>query len=231
LRKGIDGPRFMSHAFLIDGVGLWAQRMTSTDLAGRPAVFLDRDGVVVEEVHFLAHRKDVRLTFGIGEAIATLNRIAVAVVVVTNQSGVARGRFGWSEFSQVHDEIAVQLARVGAVIDAVFACGYHPSGRGPLAIADHPWRKPLPGMFREAHKLLGVDLSRSLVVGDRLSDLEAGRGAGLPEGSIVRTGYGADEADRLIERRERWRASGFSADIADNAAQAIWRWARPHGAC
>jgi D-glycero-D-manno-heptose 1,7-bisphosphate phosphatase len=221
----------MSHAFLIDGVGLWAQRMTSTDFVGRPAVFLDRDGVVVEEVHFLAHRKDVQLTLGIGEAIATLNRMAVAVVVVTNQSGVARGRFGWSDFSGVQDEIAVQLARAGGVLDAAFACGYHPSGRGPLAIADHPWRKPRPGMFREAHKLLGVDLSRSLVIGDRLSDLEAGCGAGVAEGALVRTGYGAGEAGRLIERSEKWRASGFSAGIADNAAQAIWRWAAAHGAC
>ena len=101
----------------------------------------------------------------------------------------------------VQDEIAVQLAR-----GRRHRCGLRlrlsPGGRGALAIADHPWRKPQPGMFREANKVLGVELSRSLVVGDRLSDLEAGRGAGVPEGAIVRTGYGAGEADRLIERSE-----------------------------
>src|SRR5260370_29160221 len=122
----------MTHAFLIDGIGLWAQRTTQVDFDGRPAVFLDRDGVIAEEVHFLADRKDVRLTLGIGEAIAALNRISVAVVVVTNQSGIARGRFGWAEFSTVQDEIACPLERAGGVIDAAFACGYHHGGAGAV---------------------------------------------------------------------------------------------------
>src|ERR1700682_5264740 len=88
--EGIDVRRQMKHSFLTDGIGLWAQRMTRVDFEGRPAVFLDRDGVIADDVHFLASRKDVRLTFGVGEAIAALNRISVAVVVVTNQSGIAR---------------------------------------------------------------------------------------------------------------------------------------------
>src|SRR5260370_723686 len=99
----------MTHAFLIDEIGLWAQRTTRVDFNGRPAVFLDRDGVIAEEVHFLADRKDVRLTLGIGEAIAALNRISVAVVGVTNQSGSARGRFGWAGVSPVKGGIAGQL--------------------------------------------------------------------------------------------------------------------------
>src|SRR5438128_11162386 len=113
----------MMQSLLIDGVGLWAQRITRADFEGRPAAFLDGDGVIAEEVHFLADPKDVRLTLGVGEAIALLNGMSVAVVMVTNQSGIARGRFGWAEFSTVQDEIARQLARADAVIDAVFACG------------------------------------------------------------------------------------------------------------
>ena len=207
-RRQSLGCACMTHSFLIDEVGLWAQRLTSADFVGRPAVFLDRDGVIVEEVHFLAHRKDVRLTFGIGEAIAALNRISVAVVMVTNQSGIARGHFGWREFVMVQDEIAGQLARAGGVIDAAFACGYHQAGAGPLGIADHPWRKPRPGMFREAEALLGVDLRRSLVIGDRLSDLEAGFAAGVPRATIVRTGYGEGEADRLAEPEQEMAGLG-----------------------
>jgi D-glycero-D-manno-heptose 1,7-bisphosphate phosphatase len=216
----------MTHAFLIDGIGLWAQQITRVDFNGRPAVFLDRDGVIAEEVHFLADRKDVRLTLGIGEAIAALNQISVAVVVVTNQSGIARGRFGWSEFSTVQDEIAGQLARAGGVIDAAFACGYHHEGEGALGVADHPWRKPRPGMFWEASKLLGVDLPNSFVIGDRLSDLEAGCDAGVGAGAIVRTGYGEGESEGLAEAGERWRTKGFSVCVADNAREAIRRWAR-----
>jgi D-glycero-D-manno-heptose 1,7-bisphosphate phosphatase len=117
-----------------------------------------------------------------------------------------------------------QLASVGAAVDATFACGYHCEGEGALAIADHPWRKPAPGMLQEAHRMLGVDLRRSLIIGDRLTDLEAGYGAGLLDGTIVRTGYGERDKERLSEARERWRQGGFSARVADNAAQAIQAW-------
>jgi D-glycero-D-manno-heptose 1,7-bisphosphate phosphatase len=220
----------MMHSFLIDGIGLWAQRVTRADFQGRPAVFLDRDGVIADDVHFLASCKDVRLTFGIGEAIAALNRISVAVVMVTNQSGIARGRFGWAEFSTVQDEMARQLARAGGVIDAAFACGYHEAGEGALGVADHPWRKPRPGMFQEAGKRLRVDFPGSIVIGDRLSDLEAGRAAGVGEGVLVRTGYGLGESERLLDAGERWGATGFRVAVADNAAEAIWRWARALGA-
>jgi D-glycero-D-manno-heptose 1,7-bisphosphate phosphatase len=219
----------MAELFLIDGVGLWAQQRTGADFKNRPAVFLDGDGVIAEEVHFLNRPQDVRLTFGIGEAIAALNRLAIAVVVITNQSGIARGRFGWTAFAAVQEEIADQLARAGGGIDATFACAYHRDGTGALAVADHPWRKPKPGMLWEAKRLLGLDPRKSLVVGDRMSDLEAGCAAGLANGAIVRTGYGEREGERLAEADERWRARGFSAGVADHAAQAIWRWAAAQG--
>lgn len=210
--------------FLVDGIGLWAQGASGGEFAGRPAVFLDRDGVIAQEVHFLRRPRDVRLTAGVAAAIAALNGAGIAVVAITNQSGVARGRLSWADFAAVQDEIAARLARAGARIDAAFACGYHPDGKGALAVADHPWRKPAPGMLLEARARLGVDLGRSLVVGDRLSDLEAGVAAGLKRGALVRTGYGAGEAARLDAAAARWAASGFSAEVAADTAGAIAGW-------
>jgi len=209
--------------FLIDGVGLWAQRASNADFAGRPAVFLDRDGVITQEVHFLRRPEDVRLTEGVEAAIAALNAQRVAVVAITNQSGVARGRLSWEDFAAVQDEIARRLAQAGARVDATFACGYHPDGKGALAVADHPWRKPAPGMLFETRARLGVDLRQSFIVGDRRSDLEAGRAAGLSCGALVRTGYGEAEAARLAATAARWGA-GFSAEVADDAARAIGLW-------
>jgi D-glycero-D-manno-heptose 1,7-bisphosphate phosphatase len=214
-----------ANSFLVDGVGLWVQRSGNANFEGRPAVFLDRDGVIVEEVHFLSRPQDVRLTAGVGQAIGRLNRMGVPVIVVTNQSGIARGHFDWTDFAIAQAEIGDQLARAGGAIDATFACGYHQDGSGALGIADHPWRKPGFGMLREAHKLLGVDLGRSTIIGDRLTDLEAGRCAGLPNGTIVGTGYGERERKRLAEASEKWREQGFSVSFADHAAQAIRRWA------
>ena len=76
---------------LKDGIGLWAQRLTATDFRGRPGLFLDRDGVVVEEVHHLSRVEDVELIGGVADAIASANRMAIPVVIVSNQSGIARG--------------------------------------------------------------------------------------------------------------------------------------------
>ncbi len=157
---------------------------------GRPALFLDRDGVVVEEVGYLRRPQDVVLEARAAQTIAAFNRMGAPVVLVTNQSGVARGYFGWPAFEAVQDEIGRRLAAEGAHLDAVFACGYHAGGLGALAEADHPWRKPAPGMLHAAAERLGVDLSRSFIVGDRAQDLAAGRTAGLAGGVHVATGHG-----------------------------------------
>lgn len=117
--------------------------------------------------------------------------------MVTNQAGVGRGYYNWRDFSLVQDEIHRQLAEGGAHVDAVYACGYHESAKPPLN-ADHPWRKPGPGMLLAAAKDLGVDLARSWIVGDRSTDLGAGSAAGIAGGTLVGTGYGA-EAEEAIE--------------------------------
>jgi D-glycero-D-manno-heptose 1,7-bisphosphate phosphatase len=205
---------------LADGVALWAEIRTRDIAPGSPALFLDRDGVVVEEVHFLRRAEDVRLMPGIAEAIREANAAGVPVIIVTNQSGVARGHFGWHEFVTVESEIAARLAAEGARIDALFGCGYHKEGNSPFDL-DHDWRKPGPGMLREAARLLGVDLKRSVMIGDRISDLQAGRSAGLKAGLLVRTGYGAENVEALEERRAEWEGSGFSVQVVEEPAKAV----------
>ncbi len=169
--------------------GCWS-RVGPSRFEGRPALFLDRDGVVVEEVGYLSRPADVVLESRAAETIGAFNRIGAAVVLVTNQSGVGRGYFDWMAFEAVQAEIARRLASAGAHLDAVFACGYHERGLGALAVADHPWRKRARGMFLAAGEQVGVDLSRSIIVGDRAQDLAAGRAAGLAAGVHVSTGHG-----------------------------------------
>jgi D-glycero-D-manno-heptose 1,7-bisphosphate phosphatase len=205
---------------LADGVGLWAEIRTRDIGPGQPALFLDRDGVVVEEVHFLCRVKEVRLSPGIAEEIRVANSAGVPVIVVTNQSGIARGHFGWREFAAVENEIAARLRAEGARVDAVFACGYLNGGNPPFNV-DHNWRKPGPGMLHEAGKLLGVDLRRSVMIGDRVSDIEAAGDAGLRAGLLVRTGYGAESVAALEARQKQWAGSGFLVQVVDEPAAAV----------
>lgn len=196
--------------------GLWSEVRTGS-LTG-PTLFLDRDGVIVEEVNYLHRVEDVRLTQGAAKLIATINGRNIPVIVVTNQAGVGRGYYDWAAFRAVHDEIDRLLALEGAHLDAIFACGYHEKAKPPLDAAEHPWRKPGPGMLLAAAALSSIDLSGSWIVGDRASDLAAGRTAGLAGGALVGTGYGsgADEiadAERLNGPAFRTRRIRCLADF------------------
>lgn len=208
--------------FLQNDTGLWLERRTAKSFVGRPSLFLDRDGVVVEEVHFLKSPTDVRIAPGVAEAIAKANALDVAVVVVTNQSGVARGLLDWSDFAAVQDRLYDLLTEGEATVDLVLACGYHPNGIGALA-KEHEWRKPNPGMFLEAGRLLGLDLQNSFIIGDRMTDLDAGRAAGLNAGALVLSGYGAVEWQRhgaeILDRQ-----SVFAVAYSENGATAILNW-------
>lgn len=186
---------------LIDGVGLWCERLTSAHASGRPVLFLDRDGVIVEEVGYLARREDVRIVDAAAAAIRRANKLGICVVVVTNQSGIGRGFFGWDDFDRVQHRISELLALKDAHLDLVVACGYHTDGIGELCWADHPWRKPNNGMVMAAASCLKADLSCSLMVGDKVIDLEAARASGVGTGILVRTGHGATEAHILETRR------------------------------
>ena len=183
----------MMQQYLADGVGLWRQVLSLPTSHKRPAVFLDRDGVVVEEVGFLHRVENCRLVDGATQFIAACNKRGIPVIVVTNQSGIGRGYYRWDDFFTVQSDIATKLARGGACVDMVLACAYHEDGIGPYAVANHSWRKPMGGMFYEAEKSLNLSLNTSLIIGDRATDLLAGKSAGLQRGILVRTGYGSEQ--------------------------------------
>ncbi|TPI64473.1 HAD family hydrolase [Mesorhizobium sp. B3-1-7] len=173
-------------AFPLVEPGLWVERIGSKVFAaGRPALFLDRDGTINVDTGYPDNPADVELRDDIILAIEAANRRGIPVVVVTNQSGIARGYFGWDAFARVNERVLDLMAEQNAFVDMVLACAYHDAGKDPLAVADHPMRKPNPGMLLEAGRRLGLDLKRSLVVGDKPADMEAGQRAGLARGWLV----------------------------------------------
>jgi len=164
--------------------------------AQRPALFLDRDGCVAVEAHYLHKVENVELIPGTADVIARANALNIAVVFVTNQAGIGYGYFDWPDFFAVQKEILSRLANDGAQVDGVYACPFHVKGKPPYDHADHPARKPNPGMIVSAAGEMNLDLSRSWIVGDRAGDLAAGANAGLAGGVQVSTGHGGQEGER-----------------------------------
>ena len=143
-----------------------------------PAVFLDRDGVLIEDTGYPHLESHLTLIPGADGAVRRLNALGYLVVIVTNQSGVARGLFTEAQMHAFNDLIVRKLAAKGARIGAVYACPFHSEAHDPRYFhADHPDRKPNPGMILRAIADHGI---RSFLIGDRPSDLEAARRAGLP---------------------------------------------------
>lgn len=180
----------------------------------RPAVFLDRDGTINVEVDHLCRVEDVSLVPGAAAAIARLNARGIPVVVVTNQSGIGRGKFGWEDYRAVMERITSVLAAEGARWDAAYAAPHHPEGRGEYAHPDHPDRKPNPGMLQRAAGELGLDLPRSWMVGDKDIDLLAGRNAGCRV-ALVRTGYGQQTDAALADLVAENLPAAVEAILAD----------------
>jgi|RhiMetdeSRZDD1v2_1073273.scaffolds.fasta_scaffold1103475_2 D-glycero-D-manno-heptose 1,7-bisphosphate phosphatase len=196
--------------------GLWSE-IAAGDFAGRPALFLDRDGVIVEDTQYLGRAQDVRMLAGAAEAIARCNKLAIPVIVVSNQSGIARGLYDWNGFAAVQGAIASKLSKAGARLDAVFACAHHADGKMPLNISNHPWRKPNPGMIVDAGERMKLDLAHSWIAGDRASDLAAGRAAGLAGGILISPRV--DDAERAAATQ--LRGGEFAVDIASSLADAV----------
>jgi D-glycero-D-manno-heptose 1,7-bisphosphate phosphatase len=168
----------------------------------RRAVFLDRDGTVNEEREYLFRIEDFTFIPGVPAAIRRLNEAGWLVVVVTNQSGVARGYYGEADVGRLHRHIQDELAAAGARIDGFYLCPHHPSeGIGEYR-RDCDCRKGRPGMLLQAAAELGIDLARSYMVGDKVADVEAAEGAGCTP-LLVLTGYGAEESRRLPAQRAR----------------------------
>jgi D-glycero-D-manno-heptose 1,7-bisphosphate phosphatase len=171
---------------------VWARPLAPAAPMPRPALFLDRDGVVIEERNYLAEPDGVILVEGAAAAIVRARERGRAIVLVSNQSGIGRGLFTWYEHKLVEDRMLDLLAEQGASLDLSLACAHHPGGLPPYD-HDHPWRKPSLGMLREAQCIINLDLERSIMVGDKASDIKAARVAGLPSAILVATGYGKNE--------------------------------------
>lgn len=187
-----------------------------TDAAPRPAVFLDRDGVLTEDTGYLSDPESVRLLPEAAATVAEIRLLGIPIVLVTNQSGIGRGYFGWDAYEKVSARIRQKLADAGTEIDAEWACGYYPGEIFPDSGAGR-FRKPNPGMILEAARRLSLDLASSWLAGDKPSDIEAALNAGLRAAVHVESGCGAATRHEVIElsRANRSRcAIRFAPSIA-----------------
>ncbi len=154
----------------------------------RPALFLDRDGVVIEQVAYLHDPSQVRLEKGVAENLKRLHDAGFAVVVITNQSGVARKLFSLADVEKIHEKIQQLLAANNEKIDAFYICPHHPKYD-----VDCNCRKPKPGLILQAVRELDLDLKHSVMCGDKISDVQCGINAGCAKSLLIRTGYGREE--------------------------------------
>jgi len=199
-----------------EDAGLWCQ-IEYAPVRNRAALFLDRDGVIVADTRYLGRPEDLRMMDGAASAIVRCNALNIPVVLVTNQSGIARGFYDWNGFQAVQAALSAALAAAGARLDAVLACAYHAEGAPPLRSVDHPWRKPNPGMIITAAERMGLDLSRSWIIGDSVSDIAAGAAACLAGGTLLAALDGPlREAQLLANDR-------FVVESAPNLAAAVGR--------
>ncbi len=155
----------------------------------RPAVFLDRDGTINEQMGYINHISRFHLLPRAAAAIRRLNEAGIPAVVVTNQSGLARGYFPRELLDEVHALMQRQLAEAGAHVDGIYICPHYPEAKLAEYRVNCDCRKPRPGLFTRAATELGLDLTRSYVVGDRWSDLKAAARC-QATGILVLTGYG-----------------------------------------
>ncbi len=167
----------------------------------KTAVFLDRDGTINEQMGYINHIDRFILLPGAAEAIRTLNEHNIPVIVVTNQSGLARGYFPPSLLEKVHTKMERQLARAGANIDGLYICPHHPEAKEEQYRKACNCRKPKIGLLEQAAAELNLDLSRSFMVGDRWSDLKCGIQAGATS-ILVLTGYGRGDLEYIGPRQE-----------------------------
>ena len=192
------------------------RRCVLPESAVRPAVFLDRDGTIAEEMGYLNHASRFRMFPFAPDAIRLLNEAKLPVVVITNQSGVSRGFFPETLVHTIHERMVQELAAGHAHVDAVYYCPHSSTDQCQC-------RKPKPGLLERAAREHCLDLRRSFVVGDRYGDVELAQRVGA-RGILVRTGYGAGEA---TWKAESWpQPPDLIAQDLLEAAQWILRQSR-----
>lgn len=168
-----------------------------TQRTGR-AIFLDRDGTLVHPRHYPSRPADLRLYDGIGPELRALRRMGFRLVVITNQSGLARGFFTVADLDRMHAHLRSRLAAQGVWLDGVYYCPHHPDGVVPGLARRCDCRKPAPGMLLRAADELRLSLADSWLVGDILDDVEAGHRAGCRS---VLVDLGTESTPSAPERR------------------------------
>jgi D-glycero-D-manno-heptose 1,7-bisphosphate phosphatase len=186
----------------------------------RPAVFFDRDGVITEDTGYLHRPEEVRFLPGAVECIARINRIGVPCVLVTNQSGIGRGLYTWADYERVAFRIREGLASGGARLDGEWACGYYPSDQVRFEPEADWYRKPNPGMIRQAAETLALSLPDSWLIGDKPSDIEAALRAGLQGAVHVMSGYGAATRGEVVQL-SRQNQSACQIYLVDSVEDAL----------
>lgn len=166
----------------------------------RPAVFIDRDGTVNEQMGYINHPSRFKLLPGAAEAIRLLNENHLLAVIVSNQSGVARGYFPIDLVHEVHALMQNTLKEKGARVDGIFFCPHHPRGSVPEFAKSCDCRKPGTGLIEQACRAFDIDLSRSYMIGDRCLDIEAAERSHL-KGILVETGYGLGDITYVMPHK------------------------------
>jgi D-glycero-D-manno-heptose 1,7-bisphosphate phosphatase len=167
------------------------------DPVKRPAIFMDRDGTINEQMGYINHLSRFVLLPGVQNAIRLLNENDFLAIIVSNQSGVARGYFPMDLVTSVHDYLRKSLEKRGARIDGIFFCPHYPTGPLPEYCHDCDCRKPKTGLIDQAREAFDIDMEGSYMVGDRHTDLEFAERSGL-KGILVKTGYGLGEIEFIL---------------------------------
>jgi D-glycero-D-manno-heptose 1,7-bisphosphate phosphatase len=167
------------------------------DQLKKPAVFMDRDGTVNEQMGYINHISRFVLLPGSAEAIRLLNNNGYLAIIVSNQSGVARGYFPIDLVHEVHDRMRALLERDGATVDGVFFCPHYPEGKLPEYSKTCNCRKPRTGLIKKACEQFEIDLENCYVIGDRCTDMELADRSDL-KGILVKTGYGRGDLEYVF---------------------------------
>lgn len=198
-------------------------RFAALDSPGvAPAAFLDRDGTIIEDPGYLADPEGIRFIPGAREAVRALRDAGFRLFLVTNQAGVARGLFSEADVRRVNERLRALLAEAGVHLDGIYYCPHHPE-YGPAAYRrDCDWRKPGPGMIHRAAREFPLDLSRSVIIGDHLSDAGVAQAFPGMRGVLLLTGHGRDQLPKIAAG-----AAGPPAHIAEDLRAAVdWVLAR-----
>ncbi|RLC28599.1 D,D-heptose 1,7-bisphosphate phosphatase [Candidatus Woesebacteria bacterium] len=166
----------------------------------RPAVFIDRDGTINEQMGYVNHISRFVLLPGTAEGIRLLNRHQYLAIIVSNQSGVARGYFPMELIDRVHAHMKDLLAKEGANIDGIFFCPHYPRGNVPEYSVECDCRKPRTGLVQKACEEFDIDMKNSYVIGDRCSDIELAERSNL-QGIMVTTGYGLGDIEYVLPNK------------------------------